>query len=97
MGTHHERLVENQQIFRLANERLDEQVRALNMDGSPVPFLCECADDACLGRVELTHGQYAEVRTADNRYVILPGHAMVDGEQIMKDNGDHLLVEKSRG
>ncbi len=39
-----------------------------------MPFLCECADENCLGRVELTPSQWEVVSAAPNHYVMIAGH-----------------------
>jgi hypothetical protein len=86
--------IENQELFRLANERFHARVRNIDLDGSSLPFFCECADGGCLGRVELTHEDYEGIRSQPNRYVILPGHAMIEAERVVQDNGHFHVVEK---
>ena len=51
---------ENQKMFRHGNESLrDAAVNA--EETSPVPFLCECAEVNCLGRVNVTTAQWENV------------------------------------
>jgi hypothetical protein len=87
-------MMENQMLFRRANERLDERAQEYSADGGRVPFLCECAGDACLGRVDLTRTEYQEVRSYPERYVILPGHPTIEGETVVSDNGRFQVAEK---
>jgi hypothetical protein len=94
MATREARSTQNQELFRTANERLEGRVQEYGRDGAPIPFLCECADEACLGRVELTIVQYQGVRTHPKRFAILPGHPRVEGEEIVEDNGHFHVVEK---
>ena len=47
-----------------ANERLRAAVAPLPAT-TPVPFLCECCDPECLGRVEMTLDEYGETRASD--------------------------------
>jgi hypothetical protein len=89
-----ERLRENQALFRTANERLRELVQDFIADETSIPFLCECADEACLGRVELTTAQYQDVRTRRNRYVVLPGHTGLEREEVVEDEGHYQVVER---
>lgn len=89
-----ERLTQAQALFRTANQRLRERAEDLVEEGASIPFLCECADEACLGRVELTMAQYRGVRTGPNRYLILPGHPMIEREHVVEDNGHFQIVEK---
>jgi hypothetical protein len=86
--------IQNQALFRFANERFYALVRGLDLDGSSVPFFCECADGACLGRVELTPRDYEAIRLQPTRYLILPGHATIGAERVVQDNGHFHVVEK---
>ena len=48
---------ENQKLFRRGNESLHDAAVDSGYETEPVPFLCECADEDCLGRVEVTPSQ----------------------------------------
>jgi hypothetical protein len=89
-----ERLVENQERFRRANERLHERVVALARDEQRIPFLCECADEDCVDAVHATLGEYAAVRDDDLRFLIVPGHQMIDGEHVVEERHRYNIVEK---
>jgi hypothetical protein len=94
MASRHERLAENQRLFRDANERFEELIEA-RVDGrGPVPFLCECADLDCRGRIELTTSDYDAAHLEARQYVIVPGHSTIEGEEVVEDNGDYLVVRK---
>jgi hypothetical protein len=88
------RLAENQELFRKANERFEERVEEYTRDGVSAPFLCECADEECLGRVHLTLPRYQEVRQHRDRYVILAGHPTIEGERLVEDAGEFQIVQK---
>jgi len=75
------RLEENQQVFRSANERLSGVIEAGVVSADPVPFLCECADEECMGRVDLTLDEYRELRSHERQFVMLHGHARTEGAQ----------------
>jgi hypothetical protein len=94
MAVRDQKLAENQRLFRNANERLVERVDEFSSEGASVPFLCECADADCLGRVDLTLSRYREVRSENDRYVILPEHPMVKSERVVEDNGHFHVVRK---
>jgi hypothetical protein len=40
--------------FRRANELLAELVQANGLLGDDVPFICECVDSSCFGRVTMS-------------------------------------------
>jgi hypothetical protein len=83
----------NQRLFRTANDRLEERGEEYGISGS-IPFLCECAEVECLGQIDLSLAEYERVRAKPNRFVILPGHSMVEGERVIEDKGRFHMVEK---
>jgi hypothetical protein len=89
-----EGLVENQQRFRQANERLYGAIRAMTDCERSVPFLCECPDDSCMAPTYLTLTEYTGVRSDDSRFIIVPGHPTVDGERVVTENERFAVVEK---
>ena len=96
MLSRHERLEQNQKMFRNANERFEEAVEQSALDGvRPVPFLCECADIECMGRIEITTHDYDAAHIDSDHYVILPDHPTIEGEEMVEDNGSYLVVEKN--
>jgi hypothetical protein len=95
MTTRYEQLVHNQQSSRHANERLHEVLgNAPGFDGNRVPFLCECADNGCGGRVEATLDQYDEAHFARDDYFILRDHLRVEGEEIIGEVDGYDIVRK---
>ena len=83
----------NQAAFRSANVGM---IEALKVDGSVrVPFLCECADMDCLGRLEATIVEFADAHDGEDRYFILPGHLRIEGEEILSENGRYEIVSKA--
>jgi hypothetical protein len=90
-----ERLVQNQQDFRHANERLKRCLDGTVADDLPIPFICECADEGCLEPVRVTLRQYHEVRYDDTRFLIVSGHRTVTGEAVVEERGSYTVVAKS--
>lgn len=86
---------ENQDVSRSANERLQDVVGRTVEDGRTVPFFCECADDACRGRVEISIDDYFIAHLDSHHYVIIPGHPRIDGEVIVHDHGHYEVVTKA--
>jgi hypothetical protein len=87
-----ERLAANQRTFREANRRLSELAHVA--DGSRIPFLCECADLACLGRLEASLSEFEVVHEDEARFFLLPGHQRIVGERILAENGRFEVVRK---
>jgi len=93
VSSRNDRLVANQETFRSANRGMIEAV-----DVGPaelVPFLCECSDFGCLGRLEASLPEYEEAHGADDRQFILPGHPRIEGEEILSENGRYEVVSKA--
>jgi hypothetical protein len=90
MGAREERLVENEETFREANHVLHEAAGRADR----VPYLCECADDMCFGRVELTQEEYEAVRAHPNHFFILIGHPQAEGESVVRRFDHYEVVEK---
>jgi hypothetical protein len=94
MASRDARLAQNQREFRYANERLQELGADMTGDGQLVAFLCECANDRCLGRIEITISRYGEIHVDPRGYVVLPGHLRVKGEETVEDYDYYEVVKK---
>jgi hypothetical protein len=88
------RLEENQETFKLANERLERVVAERLGAADRVPFLCECADETCMGRIDLTLEAYREVRAHKNYFVILVDHPRSPGEEVVAHGDDYDITQK---
>ena len=93
MNTREERLAENQRAFRLGNERLRSALERTASDG-PIPFLCECMDETCTGRVDLTLDAYGDIRAHENRFLIIRDHPTLPRERVVQENTTYQVVEK---
>jgi hypothetical protein len=94
MGSRHERMVESQQVFRSANERMQALAVAIIPAEQLIPFLCECADDGCLGRVDMSLGDYDDIHRDRDRYAILRDHQVVNGETVVEQRPLFDIVSK---
>jgi hypothetical protein len=87
-------MVENEKLFRTANERLQEHVAEAAASEQRIPFLCECTDDLCMARVELNRDEYARVRADERHFLIVPAHPMMESERVIDQKGNFWIVEK---
>jgi hypothetical protein len=85
---------ENQKLFRHGNERLHSAVHHQVSDDSRVPFLCECADEFCDGRVELRMEQWEGIARRPQHYVMVSGHLRSEGENIVGSLDGYDIVRK---
>jgi hypothetical protein len=86
--------MENEELFRSANERLRERAEVIAALGRSIPFFCECIDETCMARIDLTLEDYERVRSEDGHFVIAPGHPQLDGERVVEKEEHFLIVTK---
>jgi hypothetical protein len=61
-------------------------------------WICECADDGCAERIELTHNEYEAVRANPRRFFVLPSSDhVVDGVETVVERGERYWVVEKRG
>jgi hypothetical protein len=60
-------------VFRRANELLAEVVRANGFPGDEVPFICECVNWSCFGRVTMSLERFDQLCAAGG-LVLEHGH-----------------------
>jgi hypothetical protein len=88
-------MLENQERFRYANERLRGLVlEAGSTDHRHIPFFCECADESCRGKLNATMDEFEEAHLTSQHYFILPGHLTINGEEAIEENGRYEVVTK---
>jgi hypothetical protein len=74
---------ENQKLFRRGNESLHDAALNIGLATTPVPFLCECANEDCRGQVEVTPEEWESVSSRPNHYLMLRGHLRSKGEEVV--------------
>ncbi|TML45280.1 MAG: hypothetical protein E6G19_05215 [Actinobacteria bacterium] len=87
-------LIENQQTVRSANERLQAVAAGVVPTDQLVPFLCECADGSCLGRVDMKVAEYDEIHSDRDRYSIIHDHELANGEAVIEERALFDVVSK---
>ena len=89
------RAARNQSLYREVNERiqdLNERFDAALSAGAT--WICECADTECNEPMELTLGEYEELREYPSRFAVVPGHVLEGVEQIVETHDGYVIVEK---
>lgn len=89
-----DRFIENERLFRFANERLHGRVEDIVEPDQSIPFLCECIDETCMARIDLTPDEYEKARSDDEWFVIAPGHPRLEGERIVEVDEHFVIVSK---
>ena len=94
---HARRAGKNQSLFRDVNERVSEVNKAHGLWVTLSDWICECADETCTERIELTPQQYEHVRDNPTHFIVAPGeeHVIPDVEWIVEKRGRYWVVEKA--
>ena len=90
MATRDERLARNQAIFRAANEALR---RSAGDRAGLLTCICECGAESCRDEIRVSYDQYEAVRSADSRFMVVPGHES-EGETVVQELDGLTIVEK---
>jgi hypothetical protein len=94
MSSREERREENQRRFRKANEGLHDLVEGRLPDSQPVAFVCECADDECMGRVEVSLQEWEAVALNPNHFLMKAGHQRSKWEEVVGSLGEYEVARK---
>jgi hypothetical protein len=87
-----ERQARNEAIFREVNEQIARLGEGA--DGE-IEILCECGvEGGCGERLRLPFAVYEQVRSQDDRFVVMPGHETPDLEYAIDWTDDYVIVDK---
>jgi hypothetical protein len=101
------RMAENEVVFRNANEAIqagfDKLTHMSREDGAEpigfnptmkLQFLCECADENCVKRIEMQLDEYNEVHSSPKRFIIANNHEVLRIENVIESRDGYAIVEK---
>jgi hypothetical protein len=89
------RAARNQSLYREVNERIEELNERFDAAlSATATWVCECADTECSEPMELTLGEYEELRSQPHRFAVLPGHVVETVEQVVDAHDGYVVVEK---
>ena len=100
MDERNHRQARNDAFLRDVNERMatldhDAQGSWVNGTDGRFEFQCECGQSpTCGGQVELTLGEYEQVRAQADRFVVVPGHEDPVIEHVIRRNDRYVVVDK---
>jgi hypothetical protein len=93
-----DRRAENEALFREINERVsrmrDQAGESLGDADDLLDFLCECARQDCLEKLQMTLTEYERVRSVPTDFVVAPGHQVAEIERILSENERFTVVRK---
>ncbi len=88
-----QRLARNEVRFRQINERLEDDLSVLGLEGLQ-EFVCECGDPDCSELVHLTFEEYEHVRSNPRWFAVVPGHIFPEVEIVLERQERFELLEK---
>jgi hypothetical protein len=97
METRDERIGRNEAIFRSVNESIMDLESGWETVSELAQFLCECGDETCRDRIELTVEEYSAVRADGAQFALVPGHEAPDVEFVVAQNDRYAVVRKREG
>lgn len=77
-------------FFREVNERILELGERFAIGGDTLQLICECADITCTEHVSIACADYAQVREAPGRRVVIAGHEHT--RRVVTRNGGYVVV-----
>jgi hypothetical protein len=91
-----QRAGENQSLFREVNERVKDLNDSFHVSTSIRDWVCECANDNCFERIEMSAREYEDVRRDSSRFFVFPSeqHVWPEAENIVERFANYWVVEK---
>lgn len=88
------RVGENEALFRVVNERIDDVNRAFGAVTGTMAVVCECGAIECTEQITLTPDEYERVRADSTSFVLVPGHEEPDLERVVGHGEGFVVVQK---
>jgi hypothetical protein len=92
-----ERIGRNEDLFRKVNDQIKTMNEAFGTVAGTMSVLCECGKIDCIEQLELTVGEYRELRSDPTRFAVKPGHEIPDVEEIVSRGDRYFVVAKTEG
>jgi hypothetical protein len=102
------RQIENEMIFRQANEKIGDNLDAIDAgyieDDNPefirsddilLYFLCECSDEDCTDRIQLKLSTYQKIHENRSAFIVKPTHQVEAIETVIDTKDTYSVVEKN--
>ena len=89
------RVGENEALYRLVNERIQNLRAGVATSSGEFGVVCECAALACKTQIMITPVVYERTRANSDHFIVLHGHQLDDIETIVEDHGSFIVIEKT--
>lgn len=107
MPLHERRQIENEMIFRRLNEKIGDQLEALDSQliehnhpefiqdkNMVMHFRCECSDENCNARIPIQLGEYQAIHEDRSAFIIKHDHQVEAIEEIIQRKDTYSVVKK---
>jgi hypothetical protein len=92
-----ERIGRNEDLFRKVNDQIEGVNEAFGTISGTMSILCECGKLDCIEHIDLTVDDHRALRADPTRFVVKPGHEILDVEGIVARREGYFVVEKAEG
>lgn len=102
------RQIENEMIFRRINEKVGDDLDALDAmhvkDGHfelirdedlQLGFKCECSDENCNVRIPMPLSEYQHIHSDRDTFVVIPDHQVDPIEKVLTKTANYNVVKKN--
>jgi hypothetical protein len=90
------RIGRNEALFREVNERIERVSASLDATDT-IGILCECGDESCTDKIDVSLATYERVRQEPTLFFVRPGHAKPDVERVVEQPEAYEVVRKTAG
>jgi hypothetical protein len=100
--------IENEMIFRRMNEKVgddllaldamhieDDNIHLLREDDFLLRFKCECSDENCDARIALKLSEYDKIHVNRDTFIVKSDHQVDPIEKVIKKENDYNVVIKN--
>jgi hypothetical protein len=95
MDEHARKLARNEVVFREVNEEVRKAAGGHGpRDGHLYSFFCECSNRDCTLQVEVTTGEYEQVRADPLLFLVVPEHDLPAIEEVVARSPRYWVVRK---
>jgi hypothetical protein len=90
------RVGKNEAFFREVNERVNEINQAHEIPAALTDWMCECGDETCTDRLEMTPEEYERLRQDPTHFAVVGSeeHFVFEVERVVERNARYWTVEK---
>lgn len=101
------RQIENEMIFRRINEKVGDDLGALDAahieaghydlirdENLNLMFKCECSDENCTIRIPMLLTEYQDIHVDRNTFIVIPNHQVDPIEKVLLKTKDYNVVKK---